>query len=210
MKLNVVNMTGASAGEIEFADDLLIKNGKGTQAVHDAVVAHLANRRQGTSKVKQIGDVAGSGKKPFRQKHTGRARAGSFASPLWRGGGVVFGPHPRDYTIKVPQKVRTLALRKALSERLMAGDVLVVDQVTVDTHKTRELAQWTSKLTGKSASVLVLVEAADAKMKLAARNLESVRIERADSVNCYQLLNCAKIIATRDAVAKLQERLGRS
>jgi large subunit ribosomal protein L4 len=209
MKLNVVNMTGASAGELEFADELLIKNGKGTQAVHDTVVAYLANQRQGTSKVKQIGDVHGSGKKPWRQKHTGRARAGSFASPLWRGGGVVFGPHPRDYTIKVPQKVRSLALKKVLSERLIAGEVLVVDQIKLDSHKTNALAKLAAKLSDGAKTVLVLVDEVDQNLKMASRNLAAVQVERADSVSCYQLLNCRKIIATREAIAKLQERVGR-
>src|SRR5881396_186562 len=135
MKLPVINQSGAAQGEVEFADELLIKTGKGTQAVHDTVVAYMANQRQGTSKVKQLSEVRGSGKKPWRQKGTGRARAGSFASPLWRGGGVVFGPKPRDFSKKVNAKTRQLALRKALSERLKAGDVVVVDDLKIASPK---------------------------------------------------------------------------
>ena len=146
MKLSVINSSGAAAGEIEFADELLITNGKGTQAVHDAVVAYMANQRLGTSKVKQISEVHGTGKKPWRQKGTGRARAGSFASPIWRGGGVVFGPHPRDYTINVPKKVKALAFRKALSERLIAGDVVIVDELKVTSHKTKDFVGLMGKL----------------------------------------------------------------
>src|SRR2546422_10091754 len=112
MKISVINAAGAAQGEIEIADELLIKNGKGTQAVHDTIVAYNANQRLGTASTKQISEVHGSGKKPWRQKGTGRARAGSFASPLWRGGGVVFGPKPRDFGKKVSRKTRQLALRK--------------------------------------------------------------------------------------------------
>src|SRR5881296_4095032 len=113
MKLAVKDIKGQSQGELEvkFA---LIENGKGTQAVHDAVVAYLANQRMGTACTKNVGEVAGTNKKPWRQKGTGRARAGSFASPLWRGGGVVFGPRPRDYSQRVPKKVKALAFRRAL------------------------------------------------------------------------------------------------
>ena len=115
MKLIVKNMQGGEAGEFEV-NFPLIESGKGTQAVHDAVVAHLANRRMGTACTKTMGEVAGTGKKPWRQKGTGRARAGSFQSPLWRGGGVVFGPKPRDLSKRVSKATKTLALRKALSE----------------------------------------------------------------------------------------------
>src|SRR6266699_216432 len=136
MKLAVKDVRGQSQGELEvkFA---LIENGKGTQAVHDAVVAYLANRRMGTACTKNAGEVAGTNKKPWRQKGTGRARAGSFQSPLWRGGGVVFGPKPRDFTKKVGRKTRQLALRKALTERLTAGDVLVVEGIQFDSPKTK-------------------------------------------------------------------------
>ncbi len=210
MKLNIVNLTGAPSGECEFADDLVIKNGKGTQAVHDAVVAYLANQRLGTAKVKEIGEVRGSGKKPWRQKHTGRARAGSFASPLWRGGGVVFGPHPRDYSIQVPKKVRTLAFRRVLSERLLAGDVVVVADFKLDSHKTKSLVATVKKLAGDTHSVLIVDEVVDGNLKLSSRNVPKLEVERADSVNCYQLLNAGKVIVTSPALAILQERAGRS
>src|SRR5436190_14726649 len=137
MKLSVKNAQGQSQGELEvkFA---LIENGKGTQAVHDTVVAHRANQRSGTACTKTVGDVSGSNKKPWRQKGTGRARAGSNQSPLWPGGGVVFGPKPRDFSKKVNVRTRQLALRKALSERLKAGDVVVVDDLKLATPKTKE------------------------------------------------------------------------
>src|SRR6266513_3541432 len=136
MKLTVKDINGRGQGELEVKFPL-IADGKGTQAVHEAVVAYLANQRMGTACTKTMGEVAGSGKKPWRQKGTGRARAGSFASPLWRGGGVVFGPKPRDFGKKVSRSTRKLALRKAMSERLRAGDVVVVDELKLTSGKTK-------------------------------------------------------------------------
>src|SRR6185436_12231608 len=137
MKIPIKDSKGKDQGELEVQFPL-IENGKGTQAVHDTVVAYHAAQRMGTASTKTMGEVAGSGKKPWRQKGTGRARAGSFASPLWRGGGVVFGPKPRDFGKKVSRKTRQLALRKALSERLRAGDVVLVDDLKLESPKTRE------------------------------------------------------------------------
>jgi large subunit ribosomal protein L4 len=206
MKLAIVNLAGAASGEMEIADELLIKNAKGTQAVHDAVVAYLANQRLGTAKTKQMGEVAGTGKKPWKQKGTGRARAGSFQSPLWRGGAVVFGPRPRDYSLKVPKKMKTLAFRKALSERLLAGDVMVVNYLKLDDHKTKPFAAALKKL-ASAKTILVVDDQVDDNLKLASRNLPSVSVERADSVNVYQLLRFDKIVATKSALEKLQARM---
>src|SRR5512138_2238841 len=136
MKLTIKDTKGNDQGELEVKFPL-VEDGRGTQAVHDTVVAYMAAQRMGTACTKTMGEVAGSGKKPWRQKGTGRARAGSFASPLWRGGGVVFGPKPRDYAKKVNRSTRQLALRKAMSERLKAGDVVVVDDLNLDTPKTK-------------------------------------------------------------------------
>src|SRR5262247_1914312 len=131
MKLPVKDISGKDQGELEV-NFALVEGGKGTQAVHDVIVAYQANQRMGTACTKTMGEVAGSGKKPWRQKGTGRARAGSFASPLWRGGGVVFGPKPRDFGKKVSRGTKQLALRKALTERLHAGEVLIVEDLKLD------------------------------------------------------------------------------
>src|SRR5262245_42185857 len=139
MKISVKDIKGKSAGELEVRFPC-VEGGKGTQAVHDVVVAYQAAQRSGTACTKNVGEVAGSNKKPWRQKGTGRARAGSFQSPLWVGGGVVFGPKPRDFSKKVSRKTKQLALRKALSERLSAGDVLVVDDLKLESAKTKEFA----------------------------------------------------------------------
>src|SRR5437016_12638810 len=145
MKLTIKDNTGKSAGELEVKFPL-VEDGKGTQAVHDAVVAYRATQRVGTACTKTMGEVAGTGRKPWRQKGTGRARAGSFASPLWRGGGVVFGPKPRDFSKKVSRKTKQLALRKALSERLRAGDVVLVDDLKLESARTKDFIGFLSAL----------------------------------------------------------------
>jgi large subunit ribosomal protein L4 len=209
MKVPVITISGQAKGEVEFADELLVKDGKGTQAVHDTVTAYMANQRLGTASTKQISEVHGSGKKPWKQKGTGRARAGSFASPLWRGGGVVFGPKPRDYTINVPKKVKALAFRKALSERLLAGDVVVVDELKLANHKTKDFAGIMATIGAKgNAPTLVVTDQVDRNLKLASRNVPYVQIVPADSVNVYELLRFEKIVATKAALEKLGARLG--
>src|SRR6202453_2140638 len=145
MKLTVKDIQGKDQGELEVKFPI-IENGKGTEAVHQTVVAYNAAQRMGTACTKTAGEVAGSNKKPWRQKGTGRARAGSFQSPLWVGGGVVFGPKPRDFSKKVSKKTKQLALRKALSERLKAGDVVVVDALKLGTPKTKDFIGVISRL----------------------------------------------------------------
>src|SRR5260221_5535537 len=154
MKLTVKDLQGNDQGELEVKFPL-VEGGRGTQAVHDTVVAYNAAQRMGTACTKNVGEVAGTNKKPWKQKGTGRARAGSFRSPLWRGGGVVFGPKPRDYTKKVSRNTRQLALRKALTERLKAGDVLVVDDLKIDSHKTKGFLAVLAQL-GLSGTTLVV------------------------------------------------------
>src|SRR5881396_3713526 len=136
MKLTIKDTNGNDQGELEVKFPL-VEDGKGTQAVHDTVVAYRAAQRMGTACTKNVGEVSGSNKKPWRQKGTGRARAGSHQSPLWVGGGVVFGPRPRDFGKKVNQKTKQLALRKALSERLKAGDVFVLHDLKLESPKTK-------------------------------------------------------------------------
>src|SRR6267378_3112017 len=154
MKLKIQDIKGNSQGELEvkFA---LIANGKGTQAVHDTVVAYSAAQRSGTACTKTVGEVAGTNKKPWKQKGTGRARAGSFRSPLWRGGGVVFGPKPRDFSKKVSHSTRQLALRKALSERLRAGDVVVIDELKLSSPKTKEFLGTLSALNVQGSTLVI-------------------------------------------------------
>ena len=205
MKLAVKDTKGQSQGELEvkFA---LIENGKGTQAVHDAVVAYLANQRMGTACTKNAGEVAGTNKKPWRQKGTGRARAGSFQSPLWRGGGVVFGPKPRDFRKKLSKSTKQLALRKALSERLKSGDVMVVDDFKLDSPKTKALVGVLNALQVEGTT-LVVASGQDRNLSLASRNVPEVELATSDSLNTYQVLRFGKILFTRSAFEKVEQRL---
>ena len=183
----------------------VIENAKGTQAVHDVVVALQANRRSGTANTKTKAEVAYSGKKPWRQKGTGRARAGYTSSPIWVGGGVAFGPKPRDYSKKVNQRVKRLAFRKALSARIVAGDVLVTDELKVSAPKTKEFVALLRSHTD-ARKVLLVHTRFDENTYLAARNVQLVHLQTAADVNTEQLLRYHKIIVTNEALAKLAER----
>lgn len=205
MKLAIKDLNGNPQGELEIGFQL-VEGGRGTQAVHDSVVAYLANQRMGTACTKTAGEVAGTNKKPWRQKGTGRARAGSFQSPLWRGGGVVFGPRPRDFGLKVNQKTKQLALRKALTERLKAGDVLVVNDLKIGSHKTKGFVALMAKLEIKGTALLVDA-AVEKNLLLAARNVPTVEVTSADLLNTYQVLRSDKLVFTKDAFAKIEARL---
>jgi large subunit ribosomal protein L4 len=207
MKLSVKNSQGQNQGELEvkFA---MIEDGRGTQAVHDTVVAYQAAQRMGTACTKTVGDVAGSNKKPWRQKGTGRARAGSFRSPLWAGGGVVFGPKPRSYAKKVNARTRQLALRKALSERLKAGDVVVVDDLKLNSPKTKEFLGVIGALELKG-STLVVATGADKNLSLASRNIPNVALTTSETLNTYDVLRPDKLVFTRSAFEKVEARLAK-
>ena len=205
MKLPVTDTQGKPQGELEVKFEL-IENGRGTQAVHDTVVAYRAAQRMGTACTKTVGEVSGSNKKPWTQKGTGRARAGSNQSPLWPGGGVVFGPRPRDYSKKVNGKTKQLALRKALSERLKAGDVQVLAALNLDSPKTKGFTAILAKLEVKGTT-LVVDATIDKNVRLASRNVEGVEVTTADNLNTYQVLRSDKLLVTRSAFEKLEARL---
>jgi large subunit ribosomal protein L4 len=206
MKLAIKDRNGASQGELEVKFGL-VEGGRGTQAVHDTVVAYMAAQRMGTACTKTVGEVSGSNKKPWRQKGTGRARAGSHQSPLWVGGGVVFGPRPRDFSKKVNAKTRQLALRKALTERLKAGDVHVLADLKLESPKTKGFLGVLSAL-GVEGSTLVVDAVIDKNLALASRNVPKVEVATADGLNTYQVLKPAKLLITKDAFDKLATRLG--
>jgi large subunit ribosomal protein L4 len=205
MKLTVKDIQGKDQGEVEVKL-ALIENGKGTEAVHQTVVAYNAAQRMGTACTKNVGEVAGTNKKPWRQKGTGRARAGSFQSPLWRGGGVVFGPKPRDFSKKVNRTTRQLALRKALSERLKAGDVLIVNELKLASSKTRDFLGVLSALQVEGTA-LIVDHSADKNLQLASRNVGRVELATGDSLNTYQVLRSGKLVFTRGAFEQVEKRL---
>ncbi|MGA2854393.1 MAG: 50S ribosomal protein L4 [Verrucomicrobiota bacterium] len=205
MRIVIKNIAGKDQGELEVKFPL-VQDGKGTQAVHDAVVAYRAAQRSGTACTKNVGEVAGTNKKPWRQKGTGRARAGSFRSPLWAGGGVVFGPRPRDFAKKISKKTRSLALRKALSERLKAGDVIVVDDLKLNSAKTKEFVGLMSTLELKGTTLIVST-GVDKNITLASRNIPTVALATSDSLNTYDVLRPDKLLFTKSAFEKVSDRL---
>ena len=186
----------------------IITDGKGTQAVHDVVVAMRANRRSGTASVKTKATVNLSGKKPWKQKGTGRARAGYASSPVWSGGGVSHGPHPRSYAKKTPKAVKRLAFRKALSARVLSGDVLIVDSFEVKEPKTSHFISHVASLHGGVRSTLIVATSFTESTFLAARNVQRDLLITSAEVNTENLLAFDKIIITKDALEALGQRLG--
>ena len=203
MSATILTAEAAKAANIE-----VITNGKYTQAVHDTVVALRANRRSGTASVKTKATVSGSGAKPWNQKGTGRARAGYKSSPVWSGGGVVFGPHPRSYAKKVSKQTRRIALRKALSARILNGDVLIVPTFAVAKPKTKDFVKLMADLSPEAKTLIIGVDF-DENTRLAARNVQPAVLASALDVNAEHLLGFKKIILTNDALAQLAERINK-
>ena len=195
-------LTADAARDAKIA---LIEGGRGTQAVHDVVVAMRAARRSGSANTKTKAEVALSGAKPWRQKGTGRARAGYKSSPIWRGGGVVFGPKPRDYSKKVSKTVRRLAFQKALTERINAGDVLTIDSFAVTELKTKAFLTLLREQTD-AKKVLLISDSFDENTYKAARNVKPVLLTTAADVNTEQLLAFNKILITSGALELLAGR----
>lgn len=203
MSAQVLTVEAAKNANID-----VILNGKYTQTVHDVVTAIRAAGRSGTACVKTKATVNGSGSKPWRQKGTGRARAGYRSSPVWSGGGVVFGPHQRDYSKKVNKTVKKIALRKALSERIKAGDVLVAESFSVGEIKTRKFVELVKSLTPETR-VLIIGNEFDETTYKAGRNVGETQLVRALDVNTQQLLAYKKIILTNDALTTLAGRISK-
>jgi large subunit ribosomal protein L4 len=205
MKLTIIDLKGNATGEHDIKFEV-IPNGIGTQAVHDTVTAQRAAMRTGTACAKTVGEVAGSNKKPWRQKGTGRARAGSVRSPLWRGGGVVFGPRPRDFSKKVNYKTKQLALRKALGERIKSGEVVIVEQLAVAALKTKEVVSMLKNL-GLDGTVTLITETNDKNLFRASRNIPYVDQVEADLLNTYDVLKNDKLVFSKAAFARVEARI---
>ena len=205
MELDVKTLSGSDSGKIAVGFEF-VEEGKGNQAVHDTVVAYMAAQRHGTAKTKDRGEVSGTGKKPWRQKGTGRARTGSRRTNIFTGGGVTHGPRPRDYAKKVNSKTRQLALRKALSERIKDGEVVVVDNLKLESHKTKDLHAQIEALAPKGTVLLVTGEA-DRNLSLAARNIPLVQLVEAEGLNTYEVLKPDVIIISKDGLQKIAARL---
>ncbi len=204
-KLPVKNVKGQSVGEYDLSDDLLVFD-KGQQAVYEAIVAYQANQRAGTATTLGKGEVAGTGGKPWKQKGTGRARAGYQQSPVWRGGSVAFGPRARSFARSLPRKTARLAFRRAFSEKASAGQVVVLDDLTIESPKTRQIADMLKALEASKGAVLVLDEAREA-VRLSARNMPGVQVTTARHVNVYDVLRYPLVLVSRAGMDVLAERL---
>lgn len=205
---------GAAGDDISTIElqEAWLERAKGEQAVKDSVVAYMAGLRAGTASTKTRGKVSGGGSKPWRQKGTGRARSGSSRSPVWRGGGIVFGPQPRSYDKKVNRKVEKLALRRAFTDRVDAGEIVVVDKIAdvCDENKAPKTKKMLAFLNAVAAteSVLLLDAAVSTEVALATRNLPEALVMEAANVNTYLMMSFEKVVITQDGLKVLGERLG--
>ena len=199
MKLTVFSSDGKTSSERDFADIPSFEGDKGLQAVKEVIVAINANNRQGTHSTKTRGEVRGGGKKPWRQKGTGRARAGSIRSPLWSGGGVVFGPKPRDYSKKINAKVKQLAFSRALFDRVVAGEIAVIEQFDPAVAKTKIVDQVVARIAPKGRVLLVYAPFAPVAAR-ASRNIQRVTMQDATKLNTHDLAQYVKIIVSAKAL----------
>jgi len=204
-KVAVYNVDGSQVGEIELNDSVFGIE-PNVYVLHDAVVMQQASLRQGTHKVKGRSEVRGGGRKPWKQKGTGRARQGSTRSPQWKGGGTVFGPTPRSYSYKLPRKVRRLAIRSALSSKVKENEIVVLDQLSLEQPKTKQMVGILNKLNVERKALIVAADYND-NVALSARNIPGVKFVAADGINVLDVLVYDKLIITKDAVAKVEEVL---
>ena len=205
-KLSVYNISGEITGEIEL-NEIVFGVEFNEAVVHQAVVMQLANQRQGTSATKTRAMVRGGGRKPWKQKGTGRARCGSNRSPVWVGGGTTFGPQPRSYAKKMPRQARRLAQRCALSAKVAAGQVVVVEGLTFDAPKTKNVAALLNAFQAADAKALLITAGADKNVELSARNMPKVTTITTMGLNCFDILNSNKVILAKEAVEKIEEVL---
>ena len=201
--LEIIDQKGKSAGNVDLNEEIFgIEPNE--SVVFDAIIRQRAGKRQGTSAVKNRSAVRGGGKKPWRQKGTGRARQGSIRAPQWRGGGTVFGPTPRSYAYTMPRKQRRLAIKSVLSQKLIDNDLIVLDKLTMSAPKTKELV---SMLNGLNADGKVLIVSDDNNVQLSARNLTKVKVVPVNGLNVEDAVNYGKLILDQDAVKKIEEVL---
>ena len=204
-KVALYNTNGEQVGDIELNDSVFGVT-VNQSVLHDAVVAYLANQRQGTHDTKTRAEVRGGGRKPWRQKGTGRARHGSTRSPIWKGGGIVFGPHPRDYSIKLPKKVRRLAMKSALSSKVESGNIVVLDLLLLEQPKTKDMVRILNNLKISNKALVVTADKNDNIIR-SARNIPGIKPTSASHLNVYDLMAHQTLVITRDAVNRVEEVL---
>lgn len=199
MMAEVISTTGERQEEINLPENIF--NQKSNPGlIWEAIRNHLANQREGNAKTKSKGEVSGGGKKPWRQKHTGRARHGSIRSPIWVGGGVVFGPSPRDYSVQMPKKKKQKALLVALSDKMKTSALKVISDLTLESNKTKEMAKVLSGLGLKETRTLILLDSISEDLKHAARNIPNLNLKRAKDLNIYDVVGAEKIIFSKNGI----------
>lgn len=203
-ELEIKDRNNKTAGKINLPDEIF-GLGKKNGIVHAAVVNFLANQRQGTHATKTKGLVSGGGKKPWKQKHTGRARSGSNRSPLWRKGGTIFGPQPRDYSYSMPKQAKRLALRTALSAKLSDGEITFIDDLSIEKPSTKGIASIIKNLGLDGKSLLIVTPEDNKTVKLSARNIPGVSVSRAADLNAYNIISHHRILIAKGAVAIIGE-----
>jgi len=202
-KVDVLNVSGQRVGDIELSDNIFgIEVNE--HVLYEAVKNYLANQRQGTQAAKTRSEVRGGGRKPWRQKGTGRARQGSIRSPQWVGGGVVFAPKPRDYSYKLPKKVKRLAMKSALSSKVKNNEIIVLDELTMDAPKTKDMVNILKNINA-SKKALVVLAGKDENVIKSARNIQGVKTTLVNTLNVYDILNHDMFVVTKEAVQKIEE-----
>lgn len=201
--VQVVDMQGKSVGTVELAESIFGIE-PNAAVMHQMVVSYLANQRQGTQSTLTRSEVSGGGRKPWRQKGTGRARQGSIRAPQWYHGGVVFAPKPRDYRFSVNKKVRRLAMKSAFSAKAQNSEIIVVDKITLDEIKTAKMVAMLSAIGAEKKALIVLPEV-DANVIKSARNIEKVKTAQVNELNVYDMLNADKLVISKDALSKIEE-----
>jgi large subunit ribosomal protein L4 len=205
-EIEVKDINNNAKGKIALSEAVF--NSTASEAVvHSAVVSYLANQRQGTHATKTVSMVRGGGKKPWKQKKTGRARHGSIRSPIWRGGGIVFGPQPRDYSINLPKNMRKTALCKALTMKLSDGEITVVDSISMDKPKTKDMVRILSNLGLSEKTVLIVLPEKDENIMLSVKNIPTADVVRVSDLNAHHIAAFDYVLFTSDAIAKLQSRV---
>ncbi|AEJ38526.1 50S ribosomal protein L4 [Sulfobacillus acidophilus TPY] len=204
--VNVYNLAGEVVGQMELSDAVFSVPAN-PALLHQVIVAYEANRRAGTAATKTRANVRGGGRKPWRQKGTGRARAGSTRAPHWRHGGVVFGPHPRDYSVRVPQKMRQAAIRQALSEKLRAQELIVVDSLALDQANTKQLVGALDRL-NLGRNVMFITREPIETLKLSARNIKDIHATTTQSLDAYSLLRYHRVVLDKNAVEAVEGVFG--
>ena len=199
----VLDMAGKEVEKIDLSEAVFgIEPNK--PAMHDMVVAYLANQRQGTQSALTRAEVSGGGRKPWKQKGTGHARQGSIRAPQWRHGGIVFAPKPRDYSMTVNKKVKRLAMKSALSSKVLDNEIIVLDKLALDDYRTKEIAAML-KAVGSEKKALIVLPQADEKIIASAANIPGVKTALVNTLNVYDILNADKFIVVKDAVARIEE-----